>query len=396
MIRKIFQSPEGLGLLFLLILCAALLIANSPLYPAYQNFISLPLQIGWDTFHLRKPTLLWINDGLMAIFFLSLALEIKTEAISGDLSTPTKALLPCVGALGGIVVPALIYFGLTQHNALLQAGWPIPTTTDVPLSLAAASALGRRVPTSLKTFLLAFSIVDDVAAIAIIAMAYTSKLSLFSMVLALSGIIALLLFNLFKVRNLACYLLAGGFIWVCVLESGIHATLAGVVVGFLIPAAKKEKSSPLAELSKALHPWINYFILPIFIFFNSGLHFDNFDFTGIFSPLSLGIILGLWLGKMIGIFLAAYLLIKFKITPKLHEATNLQLLGIAALGGIGFTMSFFLSALAFEARDLQILSRQAILIGSLLSLITGVLIFLLASQSIMKRGAAQHNPAHRP
>ncbi|MBI5448355.1 MAG: Na+/H+ antiporter NhaA [Gammaproteobacteria bacterium] len=379
-LKRFIQSTEGTGILLFFILCAALLTANSSFYPLYQHFIALPARVGWGEFNLTKPMLAWINDGLMAIFFMGLALEIKEEMLVGALSAPTKALLPCVGALGGITVPALIYLGLTHAHPILQAGWPIPTATDVALSLAAAAALGKRVPNSLKVFLLALAIVDDVAAIVMIALMYTHELSLVSIALALLGVIFLLLLSLAKVRNLAAYLLVGLLIWLCVLRSGVHATLAGVMVGFIIPFGDKDTSSPLVSLKKALQPWINYLILPLFVFFNGGLHFESASLNALFSPLSLGIVLGLCVGKTLGIFSATYLCIKFKIAPKLHEADTLQLLGISALGGIGFTMSLFLASLAFHVPYYETLCRQSVLLGSTLALLAGTMIFVFSAR----------------
>lgn len=376
--KRFIHTPEGIGALLFTMLCLALLVANSPLNASYETLLSLPLTIGIAQFQLSKPLLLWVNDGLMAVFFLSLALEIKKEMLSGDLATPKKALLPCFAASGGVLIPALIYLACTHHTPTEQAGWPIPTATDVALSLAAVAALGSRVPSALKTFLMALAIVDDVIAIAIIALVYTHELSSTSIALAFLGIIFLLLSNLFKIRNLGIYLLIGIAMWLCVLQSGIHATLAGVILGFTIPGNKRNpEQSPLFRLHHNLHPWVVYFILPVFIFFNGGLSFSEFTLSSLTHPISLGVILGLWLGKTIGIFLISALLIKMKIAHQPNNTTWFEFLGICAFAGIGFTMSLFLASLAFDSASNELLARQGIFIGSSLALLTGTLLFLI-------------------
>ncbi len=382
-LKKFLHTPQGIGLLLFFILCIALGIANSPLYPAYQSFITLPLQLGVGSFSLQKPAVTWINDGLMSLFFLGLALEIKQEILIGELASFKKAALPVIGASGGVVLPALIFLICNHTQPHAYIGWPVPTATDVALALAAASALGKRVPTALKTFLLALAIVDDVVAILIIALIYTQQLSLLSIALALLGVVFLLLLNLLRVRRLAPYLGIGFYIWLCVLQSGVHATLAGVLVGFTIPFVKQDRAaSPLISLNHTLHRWINFLILPLFIFFNGGLHFVSFTLSTLFSRVSVGTFLGLWLGKTLGIFTAAMLAIHLKLAHKPYGATWQQLLGISALGGIGFTMSLFLASLAFHLTDYEALARQGILMGSLLSLLTGWAIFAFSKKPL--------------
>lgn len=375
-LHAFFRKPEGIGALLFLSLCAALVVANSPWETHYHALRDLPFQVGIGNYFLNKPLLLWINDGLMSLFFLTLALEIKREMLDGDLSSTKKALLPCVAALGGVFIPAIIYLLINPPPNTGSHGWPIPTATDVALSLAAVAALGSRVPSSLKTFLMALAIVDDVIAIAIIALVYSHDLSSTSIAFAFFHIILLLLFNLFRIKNLGLYLLVGISMWLCVLNSGIHATLAGVILGFCIPSHKTPSLSPLVRLQNNLHTWVSYLILPVFIFFNGGLALHAFNLQSLTHPVSLGIILGLWLGKTFGIFTITYALVKLKLAHLPAKTEWPQFLGISAFAGIGFTMSLFLASLAFENNDFERLARQGIFIGSILALITGTILFL--------------------
>ena len=373
---KVFLKTEtGEGCFLFFILCCALLVANSPFVHIYRYLITFPIPLHFFQWRVDKPALIWVNEGLMTLFFLGLALEIKQELLVGHLSTIKKSLLPFFGAAGGVLCPLLIYLLCTRHDVLAMKGWPIPTATDVALSLAAVSALGKRVPRVLRVFLMALSIIDDIAAIMIIALLYTTKLAFSSAMFALIGVGVLLLLNFSKVQRLVIYILVGFFIWVCVLKSGVHATLAGVVLGLAIPYGN-ETHSPLIYLSKKLRPWINYFVLPVFIFWNGGFILGNFSFDSVLAPVSLGIILGLWFGKGVGIFLGSYLSIKLKLAHKPQDVAWLDILGVASLGGIGFTMSLFLSTLAFSFSEYQVFARQGILIGSTLSFLTGLVLFL--------------------
>lgn len=381
-IQKFLHTESGAGLFLFSILCLALIVANSSCCNFYHQLLDLPIQIQIGEYSLNKPALLWINEGLMTLFFMGLALEIKQEMIVGHLSSIRKTLLPCFAALGGVLTPMLIYFLCTHGHEEASRGWPIPTATDVALSLGAAAALGSRVPGSLRTFLMALAIIDDVVAIIIIALVYTGNLAMHSLLLGSIGILALLVLNFFNVRRITPYLLVGLFIWFCVLQSGIHATLTGVIVGFAIPFDRENpQQSPLVRLNTALKPWVTFFILPLFIFWNGGLEFGHFQFADLITPVSLGIILGLCVGKTVGIFGASWLAIKLKLAHRPHAASWFDVLGIAALGGIGFTMSLFLASLAFHGSEFEIISRQGILVGSVLSLVVGSAVFLVRKRS---------------
>ena len=273
-IQKFIRLEAASGLLLIIMLLFALLIANTPLDKIYDAFINTPIHLRIGGFAVEKPMLLWVNEGLMAIFFMLLALEIKREIMEGELADVSQLSLPLVGALGGIVFPALIYFGLNyNHPDGGLKGWPIPTTTDIAFVLGVISLLGRRVPSSLKATLVALSIVDDILAVIIIAAFYTPKLSWLSLVLASLGILVLLLLNYFNVYKITPYVLLGLFIWACVLKSGVHATLGGVIVGLAIPLKKDARGvSPVRRVEKALHPWVAYFVLPFFVFVNFSAH----------------------------------------------------------------------------------------------------------------------------
>jgi Na+:H+ antiporter, NhaA family len=373
------EALGGVALFIMLIL--ALLIANSQLSPLYQAIVDLPIQVRVGTFNLEKPAFLWVNDGLMAIFFMLLALEIKREVLEGDLSDSSQMALPVIAAIGGIAIPALIYLAF-NHQGATMVGWPIPTMTDIAFTLGVIALLGPRVPPNLKVFVVALSIVDDILAIGIIAIFYTGHLSYLALFFAFLGILVLILFNYLGVKRIAPYLLIGIVIWICVLQSKVHATLAGVLIGLLIPlrtsdSAKNTGYSPLRRLEHMLHPWVAFFILPVFVFFNGGISFENFAWKSLLHPVPMGIALGLFLGKSLGIFSISWLAIKSGFA-KLPGGSNWrQLYGVAVLSGIGFTMSLFLSALAFSGSEFEELARKGVLFGSLLSVVVGVSILLI-------------------
>ena len=343
------------GLLLLLMLCLALIFANTPLNHIYQIIITTPVHIGIGQFEANKPTLLWVNEGLMAIFFMLLAMEMKREILSGELTKPAQLSLPVIGALGGIILPIIIYLALNHGDSLKMRGWPIPTTTDIAFALGIIALLGKKVPTSLKVVLVALSIVDDVLAVIIIAAFYTDKLSWISITLSAIGLLALVLLNIAGVKRVAVYVIVGVFIWFFVLKSGVHATLAGVAIGLTIPYKSNSatENSPLLKLEKSLHPWVAFVILPVFVFLNGGVSFSDFTLQSFFKSVSLGISLGLLIGKTFGSFLLCWLAIKLKLARLPQDATYTELLGILALTGIGFTMSLFIASLAFNATILR-------------------------------------------
>ncbi|HEC8330421.1 MULTISPECIES: Na+/H+ antiporter NhaA [Providencia] len=372
-IRKFLRLEAAGGLLLIIAAIVALIMANTPLQGAYQQFLTIPVSIKISDFGLDKPLILWINDFLMAIFFLVVGLEVKRELLEGSLAGRDKAIFPAIAALGGMIVPALIYLLFNGGNEITQQGWAIPAATDIAFALGVMALLGKRVPTELKVFLLALAIIDDLGVIVIIAFFYTSSVSMIALGLAALCIAILVTMNWRKVENTAAYLVIGLILWVCILKSGVHATLAGVIVGFLIPLRGTNQTKPSEELEHVLHPWVVYLILPIFAFANSGVQLQGITFDGLLSPLPLGVAAGLVLGKPIGIFLFSWISVKLGFA-KLPESINLkQVFAVSVLCGIGFTMSIFITGLAFDGIDevYSTYSRLGILIGSTVAAVLG-------------------------
>ena len=375
-ITKFLRLESAGGIILILMALLAMTLANSPLSGYYQQFLDLDVQVRIGALDLHKPLLLWINDGLMAIFFLVIGLEVKREMIDGALSTRAQATFPAIAALGGMLAPALIYLLVNHGDPATHSGWAIPAATDIAFALGVMALLGNRVPTSLKVFLLALAIIDDLGVILIIALFYTSELSLGALGVAVGAVALLFWMNRRGVDRLSFYLIVGAVLWVAVLKSGVHATLAGVIVGFMIPYKGKRYSSPLKHLEHKLHGWSVYFILPIFAFANAGVSLAGISLASLASPVPLGVMLGLCLGKPIGITLVSYLALKFKLA-KLPEGTHFgQIMAVSVLCGIGFTMSMFIASLAFsaDAQHFDTLSRLGILCGSTLAAVLGYLI----------------------
>lgn len=375
-ITKFLRLESAGGIILILMALLAMTLANSPLSGYYQQFLDLDVQLRIGALDLHKPLLLWINDGLMAIFFLVIGLEVKREMIDGALSTRAQATFPAIAALGGMLAPALIYLLVNHGDPATHSGWAIPAATDIAFALGVMALLGNRVPTSLKVFLLALAIIDDLGVILIIALFYTSELSLNALGVAVGAVALLFWMNRRGVDRLSFYLMVGAVLWVAVLKSGVHATLAGVIVGFMIPYKGKRYSSPLKHLEHKLHGWSVYFILPIFAFANAGVSLAGISLASLASPVPLGVMLGLCLGKPIGITLVSYLALKFKLA-KLPEGTHFgQIMAVSVLCGIGFTMSMFIASLAFsaDAQHFDTLSRLGILCGSTLAAVLGYLI----------------------
>lgn len=370
-----FQHEAAGGVVMMLAAALALVVSNSVLAPYYSAFIETTVSMRAGEFALEKPLLHWINDGLMAIFFCLVALEIKRELFVGELSTREQAMLPLLAALGGMAAPAVIYLAINAGNPGAINGWAIPTATDIAFAVAVLSLIGPSVPPALKVFLLALAIIDDLGAIVIIALFYTAKLSTLALGFAAVGLLGLLALNLAKVRNLAPYVLVGLFVWVCVLKSGIHATLAGVLVGLAIPLkVEGDEPSPLAHLEHQLHPWVAFFVLPLFGFANAGVPLGGLTLGDLASTVTLGIALGLMLGKPIGILGACWLAEKSGLA-KLPQGTNwVQLVGASVLAGIGFTMSLFIGILAFEDPAYATPVRLGVLAASLVTAISGYII----------------------
>jgi Na+:H+ antiporter, NhaA family len=359
----------------------ALALANSPLAGPIEAALDTRLGISWRFVELSKPLLLWINDGLMAIFFLLVGLEIKREVVEGELSQPSQVALPIAGALGGMIVPGVIYAALNWRDPLALGGWAIPTATDIAFSLGVLAALGSRVPLALKVFLTTLAIVDDLGAIVIIAAFYTDQLSLMALAFAALFIAGLAILNLAGVRRLAPYLVLGTALWLSVLKSGVHATLAGVVLALFIPlkgAGEADAARPAIRLEHVIKPWSAWLIMPVFAFANAGLSLAGLSLSSLLQPVSLGIVAGLFLGKQIGILLGAGLLIALGIAAMPTGGSWRRLHGVAILGGVGFTMSLFIGTLAFDDGAHQAQVRLGVLAGSLLSAAAGYLVLRLA------------------
>lgn len=362
----------GGGLLFGTAILA-LVVANTPLAFVYNSFLDTYFTIQLGAHSLSKPLILWINDGLMAMFFLLVGIEVKREFLIDF--KPTQFALPAIGALGGMIVPAVIFslfnWGIDTH----MQGWAIPVATDIAFVLGVLALLGSRVPHSLRAFLLALAIFDDLGAIIIIAIFYTAELSYYSLLLAFCCLLGLFILNRSKVTNLTPYVLIGILMWFFVLKSGVHATLAGVALGLMIPHMKKddEKVSPMVRIEHHLQPWVIYFVVPLFAFANAGLPLFNITLYDFFTPITAGVALGLIVGKRIGVFVFTWAAIKIGFAQKLHLVNNTTLYAGAALCGIGFTMSLFIASLAFQGANESYFeaSKLGILVGSTLSGVIG-------------------------
>ena len=356
----------------------ALILANSPFGSLYARFLDLPMAVQVGGFLLKKPLLLWINDGLMAVFFLLVGLEVKREVLEGGLSERSRAVLPVLAAIGGMIVPAAIYVMLNWGDAQALRGWAIPTATDIAFALGVLSLLGPRVPPSLRIFLLAVAIIDDLGAILIIAIFYTGGVSWVALALAGGGILALVAFNLTGVIERAPYILGGIFLWVCVLKSGIHATLAGVVVGMAVPLRTMRAGSPLIRLEHDLHPWVAFGVLPAFAFANAGVALAGITMAELVHPVELGVVFGLIIGKPLGIAALVWAATRFGLAKLPEDAEWRQIYGLALLTGIGFTMSLFIGGLAFPAEGYNVDIRIGVLIGSVFSAVCGYLLLRTA------------------
>ena len=377
MIRRIqtfFQSEAAGGILLLLFASMAILLANTSFNQYYFGFLDTPVSVQFGAFSIAKPLLMWVNDGFMAVFFVLVGMEVKREMLEGSLSSYQQAIFPAIAAIGGMVVPALIYFMVAQGTPEIYSGWAIPMATDIAFAIGIVALLGKRVPLPLKVFLLALAIIDDLGAIIVIAIFYSHELSTPALIIAVVTISILVTMNRFKVSALCAYMVVGLILWVSVLKSGVHATLAGVIIGFCIPIRGRNGSSPLHQFEHILAPWCSYLILPLFAFSNAGVPLENVGLSSLNSPLTLGIALGLIVGKPLGVFVFSYLSVKLRLA-KLPQGVNFaQIFAISILCGIGFTMSMFLAGLAFGERaynSFDTLSRLGILLGSGVSAVVG-------------------------
>lgn len=374
-----FRLEASSGILLIVAALVALACANTPLNDLYQAFRELPVQLRIGAFGIDKPLLLWINDGLMALFFLLVALEIKRETLSGQLSSRDQLVLPLVCAAAGVIVPALIFWWSNRGDATALRGWAIPTATDIAFALGILALLGSRVPLGMKLLLSTIAVVDDLIAIVIIAVFYTHDMSFVALGWAAGAIAAMAVLNRRGVTALTPYLLLGVVLWVCVLKSGVHATLAGVVTGLMIPHVNRRNDlddatehSPLETLEHALHPWVAYGILPLFAFVNAGLVLGGLGMDDLLSPLPLGIALGLVLGKPVGIVSAAVLMRATGLARYPRGMDFKAMLGLGLLCGIGFTMSLFIGSLAFAQDGLRYTeSVIGVLVASTVSAVLG-------------------------
>jgi len=383
--REFLRLESAGGLILVSAAILALVLANSPLAHLYGRFLGLELTVMVEGFGVSKPLLLWVNDGLMAVFFLLVGLELKREVIEGQLSSADQIVLPALAAIGGLIVPAAIYWFINRDNPQGIKGWAIPTATDIAFALAILTLLGSRVPASLKIFLTTIAIFDDLGAIVIIALFYSDDLSATSLALAGAGIVVLFVLNRMGVKSLAAYLIIGIFIWLFVLKSGVHATLAGIVVAIFIPLKGGDDHSPSRHLEHILHPWVAYGILPVFAFGNAGLPLAGVGMDAVVGTVSTGIFLGLFFGKQIGVFGMTALVIGLGISKKPEGSSWAMLYGIALLCGVGFTMSLFIGSLAFEHGGFSQVAalKVGVIAGSVASALCG---WLVLHQSIPKDG----------
>jgi NhaA family Na+:H+ antiporter len=373
-IRDFLKLETTSGIILVSAAVLAMIIANSPLALYYGSLIDLPVEIRVGNFEIAKPLLLWINDGLMAIFFFLIGLELKREVLEGQLSSPKKVVLPALGAIGGMLVPAAIYVGLNQGDEIALQGWAIPAATDIAFALAILALLGNRVPHSLKIFLVSIAIFDDVGAIAIIALFFASDLSVGALTTAAACLPLLWLLNRRGVLEMTPYVLIGIVMWVAVLKSGVHATLAGVILAMFIPLRDPKKGrSPLHELEHDLHSAVAFGILPIFAFANAGISLSGVSIDYLFHPVPLGIMAGLFVGKQLGVFIFCWLGVRLGVARLPSDIRWMHVYGMALLCGVGFTMSFFIASLAFEETGVNLLfdERLGIIGGSIISGICG-------------------------
>ena len=379
-----FKLEAASGLLLLFAAIIALIVSNSDLSIYYKDILESNFRLGIGKFGINLSVLHWINDVLMAIFFFLVSLEIKREFIQGELSNPKQAMLPIIGAVGGMLVPALIYVAINYKDPVTLNGWAIPSATDIAFSLGVLSLLGKRVPLSLKVFLTALAIIDDLGAIIIIAFFYSGKVQFVYLLLMLISMIILLLFNKLNIRNFIPYLIVGLFLWEFTHASGIHATISGVLLALTIPHKDNERShshSLLIKLEHSISPYVAFGIMPIFAFANAGVSLEGVGFDSLLEPVPLGILCGLFFGKQIGVFLFSYFSIKLNFAEMPNNSNLITFYGVGVLTGIGFTMSLFVGNLAFVEETTHLDGvKIGVLLGSLLSTIFGYMLILISSK----------------
>jgi len=389
-ISELLKHEAAGGVLLLIAAAFALIIDNSALSNLYHSILQTPFVIGLGNLSLDKPLLLWINDGLMALFFLLVGLEIKRELIQGNLSTVRQAILPALAAIGGMAMPAIIYSIINQGDPVALRGWAVPAATDIAFAVGVLALLGTRIPIGLKVFLLTLAVIDDLGVILIIAVFYTAEVSLHALLVAGGAGVVLLALNKMGVNRLLPYILVGLVMWVAVLKSGVHATLAGVAIAFFIPLRTKdpEQVSPLLRAEHSLQPYVMLLVMPVFAFANAGVRLIGLTADEIFGPVPFGIALGLFFGNQIGIMGVSFLIIKLKLCELPKSVTWLQLWGASALAGIGFTMSLFIGMLAFTDPSYQASLRIGVLSGSLVSGILGYAILRYMCSGVQESAKA--------
>lgn len=383
LIREFIRLESSGGIVLFSFAIAALIIDNTPWSTLYNSFLNTPVIIQVGALELHKPLVTWVNDGLMAIFFLLVGLEIKREVLEGELNTYRKSVLPVIAAIGGMVGPAIVYCFLNAGSTVALQGWAIPTATDIAFALGILVILGSRIPPAMKVFLTALAILDDLAAILVIAIFYTANLSYLSLSLACIGLATLIVMNRIGITRYAPYIIVGLALWVCVLKSGVHATLTGVALAFAIPLRAENRLgvSPARNMEQALIPWVAFGVLPLFAFVNSGIRFTELHPSVLMSSIPLGIAAGLFIGKQLGIFTAIWLAVKTHSAHLPAGATWLSMYGLAMICGVGFTMSLFIGDLAFTSKGMeyQQMVRLGVLVGSTLSGICGYMLLRAAT-----------------
>ncbi len=368
-LRDFLKLESAAGMVLMAAAVLAILVENVGLSHIYDLLLTTPVVVSVGTLDISKPLLLWVNDGLMAVFFFLVGLELKREVMEGDLSSRDQIILPGIAAIGGMAVPALVYTIFNIGDAQAMRGWAIPAATDIAFALGILALLGSRAPVTLKIFLTALAILDDLGAIVVIAIFYTADLSVLSLAISALGLIGLVVLNLLGVTRLTPYMLIGLFVWVCVLKSGVHATLAGVALAMAIPLKAQDEHgrSPLRRLEHGLHPWVAFGILPVFGFANAGLYLGDVSVEAMMAPIPLGVALGLFVGKQIGVFGGAWLIIKLGIARLPEGCTWPMMYGVCLLTGVGFTMSLFIGGLAFNGVEQVNMVKLGVLSGSILS-----------------------------
>jgi NhaA family Na+:H+ antiporter len=385
-IQAFLKLEASAGLILMGVALLAMLAANSAAAPFYEGFLGTNVRVGIGAFEISKPALLWINDGLMAVFFFLVGLEIKREVLTGELSSYDKAVLPVLAAVGGMLIPGLVFVALNWGTPENLNGWAVPTATDIAFALGILALLGTRAPVALKVFLLAIAIIDDLGAIVIIAVFYTSDLSTNALTLSMLGLALAVVLNRMGVQKVTPYLIIGVLTWVFVLKSGVHATLAGVLIALTIPLKEKDGDKALLyRLEHDLHPWVAFLILPVFAFANAGVSLNGVSFAALLEPLPLGIAAGLFIGKQVGVFSATWIAVKSGIARLPDGVSWLHVYGAACLTGVGFTMSLFIGSLAFASDETMNAVRLGVISGSILSGVLGYAVLRSAGRQPLAR-----------